>query len=259
MWKKILAGVAVLLVILVALAWYLLAHLGLTIQASIEKNAAAATGTRVAISRVEVSLFSGICIISGLTVSNPPGFNTPYALSLRTITIHATTASLLEAILAASGLYSPGHPIVIDEMNIDRPHIHYQIDLGGRPLSLASLGLGSSNLAILQHDTQVRAAAAAAPDAGPAPKEIIRDVTITNGGIGISTSLIKGPHLVEKLAPIHLTGIGATTGGVTTGQLCEQLLTAITSQSTITGAASLVKAVGSAVTEPLIDRLKSLF
>jgi hypothetical protein len=256
LWKKLLAGVAVLLVILVALAWYLLAHLGLTIQASIEKNAGAATGTRVAISRVEVSLFTGICIISGLTVSNPPGFNTPYALSLGTITIHATTGSLLMAILAASGLYSAGHPIVIDEMNIDRPHVHYQVDIGGRPLSLASLGLGSSNLALLQHDTQVRSAAL---DTGPEPKEIIKDVTITNGGISISTSLIKGPHLVEKLAPIHLTGIGATTGGVTTGQLCEQVLTAITSQSTITGAASLVKAIGSAVTQPLIDKLKSLF
>lgn len=257
MWKKLLAGVAVLLVILVALAWYLLAHLGLTIRSSIEKDAAAATGTRVAISRVEVSLFTGTCIISGLTVSNPPGFNTPYALSLGTITIHATTESLLEAILAASGLYSPGHPIVIDEMNIDRPHIHYQVDIGGQPLSLASLGRSSSNLAILQHDTQVRSAAA--PDTGPEPKEIIKDITITNGGISISTSLIKGPHLVEKLAPIHLTGIGATSGGVTTGQLCEQVLTAITSQSTITGAASLVKAIGSAVTQPLIDKLKSFF
>jgi hypothetical protein len=257
LWKKILTGAAVLLVILAALAWYLLAHLGLTIQSSIEKNAAAATGTRVAVSRVEVSLFTGTCIISGLTVSNPPGFNTPYALLLGTITVHATTGNLLEAILAASGLYSPGHPIVIDEMNIDRPHIHYQVDIGGNSLSLASLGLGSSNLAILQHDTQVRSAAA--PDTGPAQKEIVKDVTITNGGIGISTSLIKGPHLVEKLAPIHLTGIGAATGGVTAGQLCEQILTAITSQSTITGAASLVKAIGSAVTEPLIDKLKSLF
>jgi hypothetical protein len=256
LWKKILAGVAVLLLILVALAWYLLAHLGLTIQASIEKNAAAATGTRVAIRRVEVSLFTGTCIISGLTVSNPPGFNTPYALSLGTITVHATTANLLEAILAASKLYRPGHPIVVDEMNIDRPHIHYQLDLGGRPISLTSLGLGSSNLAILQHDTQVRSAAA--PPTGPSPKEIVKDVTITNGGISISTSLIKGPHLVEKLAPIHLTGIGATTGGVTTGELCEEVLTAITSQSTITGAASLVKAVGSAVTHPIIDKLKSL-
>ena len=256
MWKKLLACVAVLLVILVALAWYLLAHLGLTIQAAIEKNAAAATGTRVAISRVEVSLFTGTCIISGLTVSNPPGFNTPYALSLGTITIHATTESLLEAILAASKLYNPGHPIVIDAMNIDRPHIHYQVDIGGKPLSLASLGLGTSNLAILQHDTQVRSAAA--PETGTGPKEIIKDITITNGGISISTSLIKGPHLVEKLAPIHLTGIGAATGGVTTGQLCEQVLTAITSQSTLTGAASLVKAIGSAVTHPLIDKLKSL-
>lgn len=256
MWKKLLACVAVLLVILVALAWYLLAHLGLTIQAAIEKNAAAATGTRVAISRVEVSLFTGTCIISGLTVSNPPGFNTPYALSLGTITIHAKTASLLEAILAASKLYNPGHPIVIDAMNIDRPHIHYQVDIGGKPLSLASLGLGTSNLAILQHDTQVRSAAA--PETGTGPKEIIKDITITNGGISISTSLIKGPHLVEKLAPIHLTGIGAATGGVTTGQLCEQVLTAITRQSTLTGAASLVKAIGSAVTHPLIDKLKSL-
>lgn len=254
MWKKLAAGVAVLLVILAVLAWYLLAHLGLTIQAAIEKKAAAATGTRVAISRVEVSLFNGICVISGLTVSNPPGFNTPYALSLGTITIHATTENLLAGILAASRLYSPGQPIVIDQMNIDRPHIHYQVDIGGRPLSLASLGLGSSNLAILQHQTQLRAAA----DTGPSPKEIVKDVSITNGGISISTSLIKGPHLVEKLAPIHLTGIGAATGGVTTGQLCGQILTAITSQSTITGAASLVKAIGSAVTEPLLDKLKSL-
>ncbi len=257
MWKKLLACVAMLLVILVVLAWYLLAHLGLTIQAAIEKKAAAATGTQVAISRVEVSLFTGTCIISGLTVSNPPGFNTPYALSLGTITIHATTASLLEAILAASRLYNPGQPIVIDAMNIDRPHIHYQVDLGGKPLSLASLGLGSSNLAILQHDTQIRSAAA--PDTGPDPKVIVRDITITHGGISISTSLIKGPHLVEKLAPIHLTGIGAATGGVTTGQLCEQVLTAITSQSTLTGAAALVKAIGSAVTHPLIDELRSLF
>jgi hypothetical protein len=265
MWKKLGGSLAVLVAVIAVGLWLVLAHLDGDVLAAIEQDGSVATGTKVTVGSVYLSLLRGICVISGLTVDNPPGFSTPYALSLGEITIHGSTRSLVAAVLDGSNLPGRGFfggPIVIDEVNIDRPHIFYEVSGDGAALSLKSLNLGAtSNLAALQQGA--KAIAVKNPDQGPPQKQIIRSLDVAGGKVSVFTSLLKGRLLVEKLPLIHLSGIGAATGGVTTGQVCGQVLTAISEQAELEGAASLVKAIGSAATGPLggaiVNKIKSLF
>jgi len=265
MWKKLGGSLAVLLAVIAATLWLVLAHLDGDVLAAIEQDGSAATGTKVTVGSVHLSLVKGICVISGLTVDNPPGFSTPYALSLGEITIHASTRSLVAAVLDGSNLPGRGifaGPIMIDEVNIDGPHIFYEVSGDGAALSLKSLNLGAtSNLAALRQ--RAKAIAVKNPDQGPPQREIIRSLDVADGKVTVFAPLLKGRLLVEKLPLIHLSGIGAASGGVTTGQVCAQVLTAISAQAELEGAASLVKAIGSAATGPLggaiADKIKSLF
>jgi hypothetical protein len=266
MWKKLTFGFAVLIAVIACALWLVLAHLDGDVQAAIEQDGSAATGTRVTVGRVDLSLLRGICVISGLKVDNPPGFSTPFALKLGDITIHAGTKSLLAVVLAGSGL--PGRsllgngPIMIQQVDIDSPHILYEVSGNGKGLNLTSLNLGvDSNLSALQRGAK-NIAAQNRHQEQPL-RQIITSLDVSGGKVSVFTSLLKGKLLSVKLSRIHLSGIGQASGGATTGQICGQVLTAIAAEAELEGAISLVKTVGTSATVPLggalLNKLKSLF
>ena len=251
MWKKLGIAVAAVLLILGCAVWYVYARIDSLILATIEANGSAAATTKVTVSSVALSIGSGHCVISGLIVGNPPGFSSPYALALGNITLHAEIGSL----------FGNG-PIIVDEVDIDQPHIYYEVLGGGQGLSLSSLNLNStSNLGTLQRNAQANAARS--PASGPGRKEIIKDLYVTHGRISIVASLLGGRQISADLPEIHLTGVGEASGGATAAQAGRQVLTAITNQAALAGAAELVKAIGSPAAGPLgnalTNKVKSLF
>jgi hypothetical protein len=251
MLKKIGLGLVSVLAVVIGALLYINARLDHFILAAIEKNGSAATGTAVTVGSVDISLIPGRAVITNLVVGNPPGFSTPYALALGTITLQADLASLLGSGLAGGG------PIIIDRISIDQPHIFYEVSGGADGISLKSLNFGAgSNLGVLQKNAETNAKPTAA---GQERKEIINDLYVTNGMISVSASLLKGRQLTEKLPVIHLSGLGAASGGDTHSQVVDQVISAITRQSALAGAPSLVRALGSAATETLGNKLKSLF
>jgi hypothetical protein len=262
MWKKIGIGLAVLVIIIAGAAWYLFANLDHYIKAAIEKYGSSATQASVTIDSVNLSITSGTGAISGLIVGNPQGFYTPNAIAVGTITVQLDTSTL-----RGTG------PIVIKEIDINQPHVTYEVNGGGKGLSLHSLNFNSnSNLAALQRNVQAYAAGPAgttnpAPPSTtstkPARKEIIDNLYVTGGQVGVSAPLLQGKTLTVPLPSIHLTGIGQASGGATAAQIAEQVLTAITNSAALTGAASLMKEIGAPATGPLGNavggKLKSLF
>ncbi len=250
MWKKLGGLFIVLLVIGGGMYVYVITRISHSIVDTIEKNGTAATTTTVAVRSVGLSLFFGRCVITGLTVANPPGFNTPYAIKLGTITIHVALRSLI-----SSG------PLIVDEVTIDQPHIYLELTAGLKDFSLKNLDLSSNtNLGTLARNAQTGQGTS---ESNPSRKEIIDNLYVDDGKVSIFTTLLKHQRLIEHLPVIHLSGIGAGSGGVTTGKVSSLVLTAITNQAILQSAGALVHVLGAAVTLPLdnviVDKVKSLF
>lgn len=115
--KKVL-WIAILF-ILVAIGggvYYVLTHLDSLVKQAIEKYGSQATHTAVRVRGVNIKLKQATATISGLTVANPVGFDTPNVFSLGQI---ATRLDLKK---------TNQHNIVIDEIRIQSPEVFYEIN-----------------------------------------------------------------------------------------------------------------------------------
>ncbi|MFN0244573.1 MAG: hypothetical protein ACKVWV_16925 [Planctomycetota bacterium] len=77
--KKILIGLPLLLVLLLAVAYASIDELAAT---AVEKGGARALGVATTLDRIELKPFRGQGSVKGLEVSNPPGFKTPWFMRL---------------------------------------------------------------------------------------------------------------------------------------------------------------------------------
>lgn len=227
MWKKIAAGIAILLIIIAAGGYYFLSNLDSIIKNAIEQYGSEAAGTQVKAGDVSLSLTTGTGSINGLTVANPPGYNMPYALSLGHIAIALDTRSL-----AGKG------PIIIDSITIEQPQVTYEIK-GISPVS--NLGTIQSHL---ESFAGSNAAAQPAPQgSAPARKEIIRSLTVIGGQLTALAPAMADKPLTAQLPALHATNLGGP-GGATPAQLGSQILNIILAKAASAGAASLAHQLG---------------
>ncbi len=239
MLKKIAIGFAVLLVLIAGGVYYLFSNLDGFIKSAIETYGSQATQSSVSVGSVDISLTSGQGTISGITVGNPSGFSSNKALSVGAITVAIDTSSV------------PGNgPIVIKLVNISQPDVNYEV------------GQNGSNLQAIQRNVQAYAggsgnsssAAAASPSASsgsPQRKQIISDLTIDSGLVTASSPMLAGRELKVPLPSIHLTNLGASSGGATAAQIGEQILSAITAKAAQAGSAAITNGVGGSALKSL--------
>jgi hypothetical protein len=230
LWKKLLIGIALLLLLIGGVGYYLLSNLDSYIKAAIEKYGSQATQTAVTVGSVSLSLSSGNVSIVDLNVANPSGYSAPTALSLGSIATQIDTATLA------------GHgPIIVEGVTITQVRMTYEVK---------GLGMGS-NLQTIQRNAQSFTDSGGAPAQSglPARKEIIRDLTITGGEVTVLAPMLSGKALVEPLPPIHLTGLGGTDGG-TPAQIGAQVVNIIAERAALAGAAALTKRLGAGVVPP---------
>ncbi len=113
---KTLGLVLATLLAIAAIAYgCLLTQFGPTIISAIQTEGTLATQTQVLVGSVDFSLFSGVATIDGLTVGNPRGFSSPYAVAVARIALQVESSSLL-----GSG------PIIVDNATVIAPQITYQ-------------------------------------------------------------------------------------------------------------------------------------
>jgi hypothetical protein len=248
MLKKILIGVAALVVVLVVAVggglYYVYSNLDSIVKAAIEAYGGDATQTKVSVKDVKLSLTSGEGTISGLIVGNPKGFSTPESLSLGTVSVKVDTASITK--MASD----PKAPVVIKEVVIAAPNVTYE------------RGASTGNLETIQQNVQ-RYAGLSQPAAGgqtPAPskpaaskpaggdkaepKFIIENLYVRDGKIAISHTALQGRTLSSGLPTIHLTDIGKDKGGATPAEIAEKVVGAITQQASKVASIDLDKALG---------------
>ncbi|MGD8733207.1 MAG: hypothetical protein PVI08_01890, partial [Gammaproteobacteria bacterium] len=92
--KTIVTGIVVLVAIAAFGVYWLASNLDSIVAGAIEKAGSQATGVPVAVSGVSISLKEGSGEIRGLTVGNPPGFDSDYALKLGSISMTIDTGSI---------------------------------------------------------------------------------------------------------------------------------------------------------------------
>ena len=233
MLKKIAIGVVVLLLLIAGGAYYLFSNLDSIIKAEIEKYGTEATQADVKLDSVKLSITSGEGALNGLTVGNPKGFTTPRALSLGSIAVKLDTSSV-----SGSG------PIVIKEIDIEKPQVTYEVASNG-----------DSNLQTIEKNAMAFGGAsggggsgsggAGGSGGGQERKLVITDLYIRDGEIGVSHALLQGKMLTAPLPAIHLTNIGKDKGGATPGQVTEQVLGSITAAASKVANGELTKQLGS--------------
>jgi len=112
--------VAVLLVVMIAglagVGVYLRANVDDLIEELIETIGTAATGTRVRVQEVKLSLSDGAGVVSGFTVDNPAGFSQARLFSMDSILIDVDPGSLAEDVYIIESIRVDGAKVLAEQV-----------------------------------------------------------------------------------------------------------------------------------------------
>ncbi|MHC8366490.1 hypothetical protein ACYZT9_11575 [Pseudomonas sp. ZT5P21] len=218
-------ALAALLAVAAISLWTLFAQFAPTVKSAIETEGGLATQAQVLVGTVEFSPFSGTGVLDGLTVGNPNGFSSPYAVVVNRVALQVESASVLG-----------GGPVIVDSVTIIAPQITFK----------AQSPTAISNLETIKNNAQAYSATPAAIRAdSTVRKVIIRDLTVMGGSISLDIPL-SGGALTVPLPPLHLANIGVTTNGATPPAIIRAVCEA------------LAEAAKKAVTEAIAQKVKSV-
>jgi hypothetical protein len=247
--KKILLGLIVVVVLAVAgVAWWLYKERDSLIADAIRTYGPQILGVSVKLGGVKTDVANQSAALHGLVIGNPPGFQTPHALSLGAVSLKLDIASLTRDV------------ILIKEISIVKPDVTYEHKSGGSNLDViqrnvekniaektAALGVGKDNNA---------------KDKAPGKKFIIEHVYIKDAKANVSADILQGKTLSVPIADLHLTDIGKKTNGATAGEAAKQIVTAITANVTKAANSAIgidVESLKKKGTEAVSGALKGLF
>ncbi len=225
--RWIIIGAAAIVGIVVIVVVVVLSSLDSAIQSAVETYGSEITRVDGSLDEVEIETTSGKGALNGLTVGNPPGFETDNAFSLEQIRIRIDMASLTE------------DPIVIKKIAITGPRVTYELGSDGSNIDaikqnvdafVASLGGGGE----------------AEASGGEGPKLVVENLIIRDGEVRVSVTMLEGKTLDTPMPDIHLTDIGKDDGGVTPGEFAEKVIDAI-SDSVGSAVADVDLGIGEAV------------
>jgi len=207
--KKVLIGLGVVVVVVVGAVVYLVGNLDSLIKQAVEDVGSEATGAKVSLAGVELSLTDGRGALKGLRVGNPSGFKTDYAFDLGGISVTLDTATV------------NSDPVVIKEIAIDGPKLIYEL-----------AGSGSNIDAIQKNvDAYAKQFAGGGSDSGSGgegPKLVIEDLYIRGGQVDVSAGFLEGQSLGTALPDIHIEDIGKDEGGASAGEVASEIISSLT-------------------------------
>lgn len=238
MGKKVILGAAVVIVAAVAVGVALVAsRLGNIAGHIIEDYGSATTGTDVSVRSVDVEATRGRGEVKDLTIANPPGFHTDYALRIDDIQLGLDLASLRKDV-----------PI-IREVLVDDAHLN------------AEQRGDSTNLTDIERYMS-KADKTADQSGAPEPRIIIDRFRLTHGRVTLTSELLSHPEELE-LGDVVVDNIGRSSGGATYGEATEAVITPILEAARTAVQARLKDAAAGAARQELeeraTDKLKGLF
>ena len=199
--KKYLYPLLVLALLGVGALYWLSDNLDELVAAAITQHGSAMTQARVGVEHVEIHAKNGKGVISGLFVGNPKGFKTAHALRVERIELDVDLATLTQ------------DAIVVRLLVIDKPNVIYE------------KGEVMTNFDAIQKNI--------ATYLGPQKKTqggtrlIIEELTICNAKAQASAGFMGGKTVSIPLPDISLKNVGKAKGGVTPGELGQEITNAL--------------------------------
>ena len=186
--RVILIGSALVVVLLVAVFWYVYSSLDSLVEQAIEHYGSEAAGTRVEVGSVSISLSDGRGTLRDVSVANPEGFSSAHALYFREVTLQIDLGSIGE------------NPVVLEEIFIDAPQVRYERN-----------DQGTSNIDVIRQNLQSSGGGGASQQEGEETRLTIRKFEARNGRIEADA-----PQLDEEiradLPTVRLSGLGGNSG-----------------------------------------------
>lgn len=199
--KKALLALAVLAAVAGGAAWWLHSNLDGLVKSAIEDYGSRMTGARVRVGSVELRTTDGQGFVRGLVVGNPAGFKTAHALSVGQIEVALDLATITKDV------------ILVKRIAVASPEVIYE------------KGEAMTNFDALQKNI--------AAYLGPAKKDdkqkklIVEELTIRNAKAQASAAFMDGKTVTVPLPDITLRNIGKAKGGVTPGELGQEVVAAL--------------------------------
>ncbi len=201
--KKVLIGIAVLVVIVAAGAFFLLGNLDSIVKAAIEKIGSDLTGTEVSLNDVSIEETSGKGTLRGFRVTNPDGFSNADAFKFDEVSVTIDAASILS------------DPVIIKEVVIIGPEVVYEF------------GDSGTNLDRINKNVQSKTGSGGSSSSSEEGKKIvIENLFLRDGKVAVQAPLLD-EKISIPLPTIHLTDIGKEDQGATPGTIARQTVDAI--------------------------------
>ena len=236
MLKKLLIALLVLAaVVAVALLW-LSGNMDGLVKNAIESYGSDMTKAKVSVGAVNISPTNGKGTISNLTVGNPAGFKTTHALKVGQVEVEVDIASLTQevvlvrriAILAPDVIYEKGETVT----NFD---------------------------AISQHIASATGASQDKGDKKSGKKLIVELLTVQNAKAQASAAFMNGKTVSVSLPDITLKNIGRAKGGVTAGELGQEITAALKAKLSVAASFERLLKSGSEALDQAGAAVKGLF
>jgi hypothetical protein len=203
--KKALMAIAAVVIILILVAvWWLRGNMDGLVKQAIQTYGSRMTQASVTVDAVEIKATDGKGIIRGLVVGNPAGFQTAHAVKVDVIEVQIDLASLTQDV------------IVVKRIAVIAPNVIYE------------KGDSQTNFdAIQKNITSSLGPATAADQSKPGKKLIVEEFTIEGAKAEASAAFLAGKTVNVALPDIHLRDIGKSSGGVTPGELGQEISKAL--------------------------------
>jgi hypothetical protein len=226
----ILLGIVVLLVALLAAAWFLADEI---VEQAVRKGGPAILGVPVTLGGADIQILRGQLGIEDLVIGNPEGFQTEQLFSLGKVEVDMDTASVFSDV------------IHIRSIRIVEPEITYERRLRSSNIGALMEKLEGGGEEGEEPTGEPEAAENKTPEEG-GKKVVIDEVRIEGAKVRVSGTLMAGRALTVPLPTIVMRDIGKEKGGASLGEAIGRILKAVATAVTDAVAAAL-KAVGQGV------------
>jgi hypothetical protein len=233
--KKIIIRSIIALVALFIIATVVMAlSLNWVVRTGVQKVGGSVTKVDVKLRSVNLSLLSGAGEFKGLVVGNPPGFGTPWAMNVGTLSLAVEPRSLLS------------DKVIVRSVLVDAPEITFETDLRA-----SNLGKLLENVTGPPAQGQGAPAQASPPAPAPQPAKTSRkfqvdDFLIKDAKVHISVTPL-GRSASVTLPEIHLQNLGTGPEGITAAELTQRILQAIEKNAAQAASASFTDVAGQAM------------
>jgi hypothetical protein len=223
--------IAVLVVVAIAAAValkYGARRLDGVVASTVERYGSAITGTDVSVDGVNLALTAGRAELAGVTIDNPRGYETDYAVHVGRASVELDVASLA------------GDVPVIEEIVLDGALVN------------AEQRDAASNLT----DIQRHATASSGEEPAQEPARIVVErFRVNDARVLLTSEYLKEPEELP-LSDVVVEGIGSGTGGATYSEAASAMLMPVLAAARTAAAARLREVAGEAVSQAAREELE---